>query len=275
MAALFSINERVTPSTDGSLSWLEAGRGTALVLLHGIGSSARSWSAQLEGLSDAYRVIAWNAPGYGASSAPAAISPGVEDYTGKLAELLAALKITRCHLVGHSLGALVAANFAADHSDSVKTLTLASCALGHARLPSDEREKLLRGRLDDIAALGVAGMAQKRAPRLLGPSANAEHVDAVARNMAALDPCGYARAARMLSRGDLLADIARLAPATPLQIVFGTADVVTPPSVNARAAQVRPGTPTATIAGAGHALYVEAPEAFNQILRTFIGARDG
>ena len=52
-----------------TFSWLEKGQGTPLVLLHGIGSAARSFSAQLDGLASRWRVIAWDAPGYGQSEA--------------------------------------------------------------------------------------------------------------------------------------------------------------------------------------------------------------
>ena len=52
----------------------EAGAGTPLVLLHGIGSAARAFDDQLAGLSDRLHVIAWDAPGYGGSTA---LAPGI------------------------------------------------------------------------------------------------------------------------------------------------------------------------------------------------------
>jgi len=47
-------------------SYMEAGRtgAPAIVLLHGVGANSMHWRYQLAGLSDAFRVIAWNAPGY-------------------------------------------------------------------------------------------------------------------------------------------------------------------------------------------------------------------
>ena len=53
----------------------EAGAGTPLVLLHGIGSAARAFDDQLAGLSDRLHVIAWDAPGYGGSTPLAPESP--------------------------------------------------------------------------------------------------------------------------------------------------------------------------------------------------------
>src|SRR5215212_172537 len=47
-------------------SYMEAGRADApaLLLLHGVGANSMHWRFQLGGLSDAFRVVAWNAPGY-------------------------------------------------------------------------------------------------------------------------------------------------------------------------------------------------------------------
>jgi pimeloyl-ACP methyl ester carboxylesterase len=56
-------------------TYSEAGAGTPLVLLHGIGSAARAFDDQLAGLSDRLHVIAWDAPGYGGSTPLAAESP--------------------------------------------------------------------------------------------------------------------------------------------------------------------------------------------------------
>ena len=47
----------------GKIPYLEAGQGPPLLLLHGIGSGAASWGAQIDAFSNRYRVIAWNAPG--------------------------------------------------------------------------------------------------------------------------------------------------------------------------------------------------------------------
>ena len=258
--------------TCGELSWLEAGSGEAIVFLHGIGSAARSFKAQLEGLSARRRTLAWDMPGYGSSAGFSEDAPDVAAYADVAAEWLETLAIGSCHVVGHSLGSLVAARFAAAHPERILTLTLASCALGHARLPETERSRLLASRIDDVRTLGPRGMAEKRGPRLLGPDASPAAINAVIDVMAAIDPRGYAQAARMLSGGDMLADLARIPPSIPVQIVYGLADVITPPEVNLRAARTRPAASIATIERAGHAHYVEASGRFNDIVERFVGA---
>jgi pimeloyl-ACP methyl ester carboxylesterase len=74
-----------------TFSYLDQGRGTAVVLLHGIGSAARSFDRQIGALSPRHRVVVWDAPGYGSSTALAPASPTAADYAVALAEFLDAL----------------------------------------------------------------------------------------------------------------------------------------------------------------------------------------
>ena len=206
-------------------------------------------------------------------------APTRADYAEALHAFLAAIGLTRVHLVGHSLGALMAGAYAAAHPDRVRSLTLASCAVGHASLDPAERARLLNSRLADVRDLGARGMADKRGPRLVTPQAPEPVRAAVIETMGAVDPHGYAQAARMLSAGDMFADLARLPPGLPVQVVCGAQDVITPPAINARVADAlrttRPDTPFTQIPDAGHAVYLEQPAAFDAVLRTFIGTHHG
>lgn len=269
MAASSSTDLRVTRAEGAGVAWLEAGQGPAIVLLHGIGSSARSWSGVIDALAGRFRAIAWNAPGYPPSAHLPGDAPSAADYAERLDALLDELGVARAHVVGHSLGCLVAARFAKMRAQRVASLTLASCALGHARLDPPERERLLAARLGDVAQLGPRGMAEKRGPRLLGPLASQESVATVIETMAQVDPRGYAQAARMLSGGDLLADVGSLPANIPVQFVYGSADVITPPDANLRAAAARPGAPVTVLQDAGHACYVEQPARFSRTVEEF------
>src|ERR1043166_3168999 len=95
-------------------SYMEAGRADApaLVLLHGVGANAMHWRYQLAGLSDAFRVVAWNAPGYILSDGFKTEWPTCKDYADALADFLGAVNIDRVNLVGNSFGSRVAQCFA-------------------------------------------------------------------------------------------------------------------------------------------------------------------
>ena len=74
-------------------SYMEAGRADAspVVLLHGVGANSMHWRFQLAGLSDRYRVIAWNAPGYVLSDALKTDSPDCKTFADALNDFLTAL----------------------------------------------------------------------------------------------------------------------------------------------------------------------------------------
>jgi pimeloyl-ACP methyl ester carboxylesterase len=260
------MTSRTVRAGDATFSYLEAGRGPAVVLLHGIGSAAASFRYQFEALSAGFRVAAWDAPGYGASTPLAIQHPDASHYAAALRAWLGALGIDRCHLVGQSLGTLIAARFAAEQPRRVLSLTLASIARGHGRLPAPERRRLLAQRLDDLIELGSNGVAAKRGPRLLGPEATEAMRRTVIEIMAGIPAEGYAQAARMLSTGDITSDLARLPAGLAIQIVVGQADVITPPAGNLEIAAAFPAAPVHVIPGAGHALYLEKPEEFNRLV---------
>ena len=267
-----AVTDRSVEIGESIVTYREAGAGPALVLLHGIGSAARTFDDQLVALSNGLRVVAWDAPGYGGSTCLANEWPVPADYAAALDGFLDATGIRSCHLLGHSLGALMAASFAADRPQRILSLSLASVAGGHARMAAAEREKLLAQRVGDLAELGPRGMAEKRGPRLLGPDATPAMIRRVVDTMAAVRPDGYAQGARMLAAGDVKADIARLPAAMKVQFLYGDADVITPPARNTEIAALRPQAPVHVIAGAGHAVYLEKPEKLNAILSSFIAS---
>ena len=260
----------VTAAGGRTVSYTEAGEGVPLVFLHGIGSGARSWSSQIDGLSDRYRVIAWDAPGYGSSSPVLSSEPDAGHYVDVLAQFVSSLRLDRFHLVGHSLGALIAARYALEHRPKLRSLTLASIASGHAMHSMEERARLRAGRLEILAKLGPRRMAEERGRLLLSGAATDAMRQAVIETMAAIRPEGYRQAVFLLSGGDTRADVLRLADDLPVQVIFGSADTVTTPEQNRRVASACARAPISIIDGAGHAVYIEKAEQFNQTLRDFL-----
>jgi pimeloyl-ACP methyl ester carboxylesterase len=231
------------------------GDAPVIVLLHGIGSGAGSWLFVATALGAQARVLAWDAPGYGASMPLPMAAPTAADYAQRLQELLAALRIERCVLVGHSLGALMACAFAADRGRHVVSrLVLVSPARGYGGADSTEaRRQVLATRLGKLRDMGIEGMAAEAPARMLsaeaGPSARAW----VRRNAALLNPAGYAQAVQMLCGGDLMAHAAM---DMPVLVACGDADQITPPET-CRQVAAHFGAPFETIARAGHASPVE------------------
>jgi pimeloyl-ACP methyl ester carboxylesterase len=235
------------------------GDGPTLVLLHGIGSNAESWTPVMAELPAALNLLAWWAPGYGASAPVAAERPTPEDYAARLAEVLDGLRVARVALAGHSLGALFAARFAASRPERVTALALLSPALGYRAGRDAPLPPQVQARIDDLAALGPGSFAARRAARLLhAPETKPEVLAGVQRAMASVNLPGYAQAVHALGAGDLVADAARIT--LPALVACGAEDVVTPPG-NARAlhAALPAGSTLHLVPAAGHALPQEEP----------------
>ena len=259
---------RRTALGHGELAWREAGQGTALVLLHGIGAGSGSWVGQLEGLASSFRVIAWDAPGYGASAPLPQAQPLAGDYARVLAEFLQALKIDALALVGHSLGTIMAAAWAARPTAKLRRLVLASPARGYAQATPEARAAKYRERIELVERLGIEGMAAQRAARLCAPGAAADAIEIVRRNMARCTPGGYAQAAHMLANDDLALHLGKVG--VPTAVLCGELDSVTPPAACKQVADDA-GAPFTLLPGAGHACYVEDARRFNAALLDFIG----
>ena len=101
---------------------IERGAGPAVIFLHGIGGDGTSWLPELEALSGRCRAVAWDMPGY--SGSPALPGMNFPALANALKDLLVKLGIERAHIVGHSIGGMVALEFAARFPDHVASLTL-------------------------------------------------------------------------------------------------------------------------------------------------------
>lgn len=250
------------------LAWREAGAGMPVVFLHGIGSGSGAWTDQMAAMASGHRVIAWDAPGYGGSDDLPIESPSAVDYADAFNQLLAHLNVSKAHLVGISLGALMAAAFAARWPGMVTSLVLSNVATGHAHRDPAERKVLLDARIDDMATLGPEGVAKKRSPKLMGPNASDEACERVRRLMSELRPGGYAQAARMLSREDIFAHLKKWTG--PTLVIAATDDAVTPLASVRTVADACQGSRLEVIDGAGHQPQIEMPHRFNSIVGSFL-----
>jgi pimeloyl-ACP methyl ester carboxylesterase len=243
-----------------------------LVLLHGIGSGAASWVQQFEVLGATRRVLAWDAPGYGASTPVAAESPNAVDYATVLNGWLDALGIERCVLLGHSLGAIIAGAFAVAYPQRVAGLLLLSPAGGYGSACAEVRNTKRDQRLAMLNELGPQGLAEQRSTNMLSAQANDDARAWVRWNMSRVIPHGYAQATHLLANADLAADLARCTGR--IDVAVGADDTITPPAVCERLA-LAARTPLQVVPQAGHAGYIEAPAAFTAIIDTFCRASDG
>lgn len=253
--------------TTGGISYLaRPGSGPTLVFLHGIGSNATSFLPILDHLPDHLNVLIWNAPGYLASNPVDDPWPLPTTYAQALRGFLDDLEIPAVHLVGHSLGTLIATAFARLFPDRVITLVLASAAEGYGIPKGGALPEKVRARIADLERLGPAAFASERAANLVHqPDANGNLVSAVATAMSEIDPNGYAQAVHLLASGNLSSDLARVSHCPGF--IIGAEDRITPIEQTTTAAMAwekahEQPPPVHVVQGAGHAVYLQKPREF-------------
>lgn len=260
-----------TPCGDGTAAWRLWGAGPTVLLLHGGAGSWLHWLRTLPALAPRFRVVAPDIPGLGDSALPPGAEPGPEDCARELAAGLdAALGAgVPVHLVGFSFGANVAGQLAARIGARARSLTLvgaASLGLPHPKLD------LLKVRALDGAARAAANAENLRRLMIHDPA----RVDALALEIQDRN----VRLARLRSAPHAPGDSLRRAlwgTHAPLAGIWGERDQVAFPAVEARLEVIRardPAAITRVIAGAGHWVMHEAPEAFSAALLTVLDARE-
>jgi pimeloyl-ACP methyl ester carboxylesterase len=132
--------QNVVLSNGISLAYTAMGRGFPLLLVHGLGSYLPAWTKNLPFLSEHFRCIALDLPGYGKSSKEG-FTPGMEFYADVLHEFLDKLQIKECYLTGHSMGGQVVIHTALKYPQKVKKLALLAPA-GLETFTADEGRQM-------------------------------------------------------------------------------------------------------------------------------------
>jgi len=263
-----------------SVSYVEAGSGDLLLLVHGMAGTADNWASVVEPLALGNHVIAPDFPGHGGSE------PGGGDYSlGSLAsglrDLMLALGHERATLVGHSLGGGVALQFTYQFPEMVERLILVSSGgLGPDVSPVLRAAALPGADLFIAATAGVGARAGSLLGSGLGrlglrPSAD---VAEVARGYATLADGERRKAFLATLRAVVGTDGQRvaaldklyLAEALPLLIVWGDRDPIIPVSHAEEAHEALPSSRLEIFENTGHVPQLECPGRFVAVLQRFL-----
>lgn len=243
------------------------GSGSAVVLTHGLGDDHRFWNPCVETLARHHRVVRWDVRGFGDSDKP----PGPYDlaqYAGDLLAVLDHLQVERAHLVGLSMGGVIAQKFLLGHAARLFSAVLVSTSSEiSARATANWR------RLADRVESG--GFGRVDASRSFSPGFARCHPDAVAaagRQTAGNDPAAYAAAARAVSEYSFTDQLN--AVRLPCLVVQGLDDQLTPPGGSVLLSRAILHARLLLLADAGHSLPVENPALFTSLLLAFTGAID-
>jgi pimeloyl-ACP methyl ester carboxylesterase len=267
------------------VSYVEAGSGPVIVLVHGITSSSRTWSTVVPLLAERHTVIAPDLLGHGASGKPRG-DYSLGAHASNLRDLLLALGHERATVVGHSLGGGIALQFAYQFPERLERLALVSSGglgrevsilLRAATLPGAEYVlPVLSGR----PVRGVTSTAVKALGRFgIRPGTDAVGIgegfgslgDVEARRAflhtarSIIEPSG-----QRVSASDRL----YLASWLPTLIVWGENDRMIPVAHGRAAAEAMPDSRLEIFEGAGHFPFNEDPERFARVVTDFVATTD-
>jgi len=241
------------------------GEGPTVCLLHPVGLDSGCWGAQVAPLAPRFRVLRVDLRGHGRSDTP---SPpySLSDFGADIHTLLRQLRVAPAHVVGLSLGGMVAQVLALEHPEDVRSLVLAdtNSTLGpEARRAMAERgEAARRG--------GMASILDSTLSRWFTPGFMESEIVAETRKRLLADNVeGWAAAWRAISELDTEPRLGEIR--VPTLVIIGENDLSVPVSRARAMADRIPGAAFHVVPGAPHMAPLERPDLFNPPLLAFLG----
>jgi len=255
---------------DIEMFYVEAGTGEPVVLVMGFGGDHLAWGFQIRALAEKHRVVVFDNRGAGRSDAPDVpyTIPMMADDT---AALMTALGIDRAHVVGVSMGGMIAQELALRHPERVRSLHL-GCTLAR---PDGHLRALIEAWRDVRRALSREASLRAFGLWLFAPLTYEERpqfIETLYQNALA-NPYPQTLTG-FLRQGDAILghDTAARLPAVrcPTLVSVAEHDILIPPRFSREIAALIPGARLELLPRAGHVYFWEQPEAFNALTLEFL-----
>ena len=245
-----------------------ARHGEPLLLIQGLGADSRGWLRQRRALSGRFRCIVFDNRGAGRSDHP----PGPYDLEVMATDALAVLDaagVARAHVMGASMGGIIAQVIAVRHPERVRSLVLACTACRH----HEWRRELLAEWADVAEADGMGSFARTAVRWLIGPRSLRRFWPAVGLvgplAMTGSPDAFVAQVRAILAMDDSLrAELGSID--VPTLVLVGSQDILTPMGDSEELAEEIPGAELVIIRGAAHGFMLEHGAAFNRTVVEFL-----
>jgi len=259
-----------TVSTDGArIYWESHGAGDPVLLIMGLGSSAYCWRRTIPWLAEHHRAIVFDNRGSGRSDVPAG-AYSMAQMAADAAAVLDAAGHASAHVVGASLGGMIAQHLALGHPGRVRSLVLVCTTPGgrHAAQATEEvRAALVTGGAD------AATLYRRNAWFLYGDETRAHHPERIEEDLADRlrippPPAGYLGQLMAATSHDTWAGLPSIA--VPTLVVHGDADLLIPTANGRLLAERIPGADLLIVPAAGHMFQADAGDAVREALLAFL-----
>lgn len=226
----------------------------ALLLIHGAGGNHKHWEPLLEELGGRHLVIAPDLPGHGLSAGlPADNITAYRVFIEKFSDILLGMPF---YMAGHSMGGAIAMDYALHNPGRLAGLILVGTG---SRLRVSK--ELLDTYRNNMLFEGLTGF-------LFGPGAEAELLDSIGRELAAVPPSTYCNDFSACHGFNI--DHSLNAIKVPTLVVSADLDVMTPVKYGERLAGGIPGSVMKVIGGAGHMMMLERPGEVSRAIFEFM-----
>ena len=243
---------------------------SVLVLIHAFPLGAGMWEGQVKALPPGWRLIAPDLRGFGGSTILSPDdNPTMDDYADDVVDLLRDLNISSAVVGGCSMGGYAVMAALRRTPEVARAVILIDTRVN---ADSSENRANRRSMLALLDREGPSGVARDMMPKLLGKTSLEERHDLeplvrrlVKQHSAAALKGGIQR---MMTRTDATEVLQKLD--VPLLIVVGEEDTLTPPDEARKMAALNSNAQLVVLPRAGHLPNLEQPEAFNDVLQTFL-----
>jgi 3-oxoadipate enol-lactonase len=240
-----------------------------LLMIQGLGTDSRGWMLQRLAFVRHYRIITLDNRGVGRSDKP--LGPyDLERMALDAIEVLDAAGVDSAHVMGASMGGVIAQILAVRHPERVRSLVLACTACRH----QGWRRWLLEQWAEEARDQGMRVWAQHNLRWIIGPRSMRRFWPAFnALSGVFVSAPAHAFVAQVRAILDIDEGLRDEVPdhAPPTLVICGSQDILTPQSDSEELAELIPGAELVVVRGASHGFMVEAAPAFNRVVGEFLG----
>jgi 3-oxoadipate enol-lactonase len=250
---------------NGTVNATQSGKGPFLFLLHSLLSDRASFDAVVPRLSQSFRVVVPELPGFGGSHA---VSGGLAGVADRMAEAVKdAAGGDDVFVLGNGYGGFVALQMAIRHPDAATRFVLADCGAAF----SEEGRQAFRNMAAASQAKGLSVITDVAMRRLFAPEFQAEHPDLMRDRREAFlrtDPEVFRAACDALAALDLRPELSQVK--IPVLVLVGEFDEATPPPMSHELAAGLPQAQLKIIPGCAHVPQLQSPEVFLEAIGDFL-----